>query len=70
MASPTTNNNSSASSTQPGQFSFKSGSTSPLVSLANATEPNPFSLNQQQTPVATFPQKTTGGSPTVCLNLY
>jgi hypothetical protein len=27
-------------------------------------------LNQQQTSVATFPQRTTGGSPTVCLNLY
>jgi len=66
MTSTTANNN-SVSSSQPAQFSF-TGSASSLPSLANATEPSGFSFNQQQTPVATFPQRPTGGTPTVCCN--
>jgi hypothetical protein len=68
MTSTTANNNSTSSS-QPAQFSFngsKPGSTSPLASLANATEPSNFSFNQQQTSVAIFPQR---GSATVCFLL-
>jgi len=70
MTSTAANNN-SVSPSQPAQFSFngpKPGSTSPLASLANATEPSGFSFNQQQIPVATFPQRPTGGTPTVCCN--
>lgn len=46
----------------------KAGSTSPLTSLANATEPKQSSSNQQQSPVASFPQRTSTGSPTVDRN--
>ncbi|CAF3493664.1 unnamed protein product [Rotaria sp. Silwood1] len=66
MTSTTTNDN-SISLTQTIQHPFpasKSASTSPLPSLANATEPNSSSSNQQQSSVATFPQRTTGASPT------
>ncbi|CAF1300931.1 unnamed protein product [Rotaria sp. Silwood1] len=66
MTSTTTNDN-SISLTQTVQHPFpasKSASTSPLPSLANATEPNSSSSNQQQSSVATFPQRTTGASPT------
>jgi hypothetical protein len=72
MTSTAANNN-SVSSSQPAQSSFngtKSGATSILASLANATEPKAFSFNQQQTSVATFPQRPTGGTPTVCFNSY
>jgi hypothetical protein len=72
MASTTANNNSTSSS-QPAQFSFtgpRLGSTPPLASLANAPEPSGFSFDPQQTPVGTFPQRTTGGSSTVCFNPY
>jgi hypothetical protein len=72
MISTATNNN-SVSSTQPIQFSFigqKSGSTSPLASSANTTDPTGFSFNQQQTLVDTFPQRTSEGAPTVYYNSY
>ncbi len=68
---PTTANNNSIPSSQPAQFYFtgsKPGSTSQLASLANATEPSGFSSNQQQTPVANFPQRAAGGPPTLCYN--
>ncbi|CAF3840549.1 unnamed protein product [Rotaria sp. Silwood1] len=66
MTSTTTNDN-SISLTQTVQHPFpasKSALTSPLASLANATEPNSSSSNQQQSSVATFPQRKTGASPT------
>jgi hypothetical protein len=62
MASTTTNNN---SVTQPSLNGQKSGSTSPLT---NATKPTGSSSNQQQTPVGTFPQRTSGGASTVYFN--
>ncbi|CAF1448762.1 unnamed protein product [Adineta steineri] len=67
MASTTTNNNSTSPSSQAGQFSFtgsKPGSA--LASLAKATEPNSSTSHQQQASVATFPQRLSGGSSTVC----
>jgi hypothetical protein len=65
MASTTTNNNSVPQFPSNGQ---KSGSTSPLASLANAKEPTVSSSNQQKTPVGTFPQQTSGGASTVYFN--
>lgn len=73
MASTTVDNNSIPLSTQPTQVSFggpKAGSTSPLSTLANATEPSGSSFNQQQQPVATFRQRPSGGSPTVSFNFF
>jgi hypothetical protein len=70
MTSTTANNNST--SPQSAQFSFNApqpGSTSPLAKLATATEPTKFSFNQQQPSVATFPQRTPGGSATVCVSI-
>lgn len=67
----TADNNNSVAATQPTQVSStgpKTGSTSPLASLATATDPTNVSSNQQKNSVATFPQRTSNGSPTVCLN--
>lgn len=67
----TADNNQPVTATQPPPVSStgpKAGSTSPLPSLANATEPKNLSSNQQQSPVATFPERKSNGSPTVYLN--
>lgn len=64
MASMTANNNSTSSSPpQTAQFSFNAPKAG-LASLANAKEPGSSQINQQQSSVGTFPQKTAGGSPT------
>lgn len=65
MTSAANDNDPPVTVTPTTQFPTKTGSTSPIVSLANATEPNPSSFNQQKSPVASFPQRTATGSPTV-----
>ncbi|UJR26581.1 hypothetical protein I4U23_007901 [Adineta vaga] len=63
MASTTANNNPTSSPPQSTQFSFNAPKAG-LASLANAKEPGSSPVNQQQSTVGTFPQRTSAGSPT------